>query len=162
MIYEYKNNNRDGMNLGNVTVGFMLGVVACLLMTMCSSCTTTKYVTVPEYHTDTLLVNKTVHDSIWVHDSVMVTQYQKGDTIYQETVKWHTKYVLQEVHDTTYISRTDSVPQPYPVEVTKEVPAELSWWQQARMYVGSITLIALLVIIIIYLLRYYLQKHALP
>jgi hypothetical protein len=162
MIYEYKNNNRDGMNLGNVTVGFMLGVVACLLMTMCSSCTTTKYVTVPEYHTDTVLVNKTVHDSIWVHDSVMVTQYQKGDTIYQECEKWHTKYVLKEVHDTTYISKIDSIPQPYPVEVTKEVPAELSWWQQARMYVGTITLIALLVIIIIYLLRYYLQKHALP
>ena len=163
MIYEYRrNNDKEDMKLSNILTGFVLGLAVCLLITMCSSCTTTKYVTVPEYHTDTLLVNKTVHDSIWVHDSVMVTQYQKGDTIYQETVKWHTKYVLQEVHDTTYISRTDSVPQPYPVEVVKEVPAELSWWQQTRMHVGGIVIWGLLIILVIYIILIIIKKHALP
>ena len=104
MIYEFHkpdNRDREEQTVGDMLMGFILGLIVCLLITMCSSCTTTKYITVPEYHTDTLMINKTLHDSIWVHDSVMVTQYQKGDTIYQESSKWHTKYVLKEVHDTT-------------------------------------------------------------
>ena len=38
----------------------------------------------------------------------------------------------------------DSIPKPYPVEVIKEVPAELSWWQKARLWLGNICLLAIL------------------
>ena len=157
MIYEYRNkNNGNGeMNIGNMTVGFVLGVIACLLMTMCSSCTTTQYVTVPEYHTDTVLVNKTTHDSIFVHDSVSV--FQKGDTVQIE--KWHTKYVLKEVHDTTYIAKRDSIPYPVEIKTTELVERQLTWWEKTRMYIGTVVLIGLFIIITIYILRYYLQKH---
>ena len=116
---------------------------------MCSSCTTTQYVPVPEYHTDTLIVNKVQKDSIWVHDSVSVKE--KGDTVWIE--KWHTKYALKEVHDTTYVSKTDTVPVPYPVE--KEVPAELTWWQKTQMYAGDV----LLVIVLASLLYFFVLRR---
>lgn len=40
----------------------------------------------------------------------------------------------------------DSIPKPYPVEVIKEVPAELSWWQKARLWLGNICLLAILAV----------------
>ena len=119
------------------------------VMAMCSSCTTTQYVPVPEYHTDTLIVTQHQRDSIWMHDSIRVTE--KGDTVRIE--KWHTKYVEKQVHDTTYVSKTDSIPQPYPVE--KEVPSELTWWQKTQIYAGDV----LLVIVLASLLYFFVLRR---
>ena len=116
-------------------VGFLLAVI------LFSSCTTTEYVTVPEVHTDTLMVTQHSRDSIYVHDSIWVSEQQRGDTILLTTTKWLTKYVERLSHDTIYKSKTDSVPKPYPV--IKEVPAELSWWQRVRLHVGDIALAVL-------------------
>lgn len=119
-----------------ILAGWFLGVIILILLLLCS-CTTTKYVEVPVVHNDTVWQNHTLHDSIYMHDSTYI--YEKGDTFLLE--KWHTKYVLKEKHDTTYISKTDSVPTPYPVEVIKEVPAELNWWQRLKMKVGGAAII---------------------
>lgn len=148
MIYEYRNNNGK-MNVGDMMAGFVLGIIACLLMTMCSSCTTTKYVPLPEYHTDTLRITKYERDSIYVHDSTFVKV--DGDTVLIE--KWHTRWRDRWQHDTIYQSKTDSIP--YPVEVEKEVPAQLTWWQQARMHVGGIVIYGILIILTIKLYRKY-------
>ena len=43
-------------------------------------------------------------------------------------------------------SVNDSIPKPYPVEVIKEVPAELSWWQKLRLWIGNIGLLAILAV----------------
>ena len=133
-------------------LGFILGLIACLLIMLCSSCTTTKYVTVPEYHTDTVMVNKVQKDSVFLHDSTYV--YEKGDTLYME--RWHTKYVLKELHDTTYISKRDTIPAPYPVE--KEVPAELTWWQQTRLHIANILLYLLAICGVIWIVKTYIKK----
>ena len=122
-------------------VGFVLAVI------LFSSCTTTEYVTVPEVHTDTLMVTQHSRDSIYVHDSIWVNQWQAGDTIYRERTKWMTKYVERLSHDTIYKSKTDSVPQPYPV--IKEVPATLTWWQRVRLHVGDIALALLAITILL-------------
>ena len=122
-------------------VGFLLAVL------LLGSCTTTEYVTVPEVHTDTLMVTQHSRDSIYVHDSVWVNQWQAGDTIYRERTKWRTQYVERLSHDTIYKSKTDSVPQPYPV--IKEVPADLTWWQQFRLHLGDIALALLAVTILL-------------
>ena len=116
-------------HIGTIAIAIFAVVVLC---GMCCSCTTTKYIPVPEYHTDTLIANKVQKDSIWVHDSVSVRE--KGDTVWIE--KWHTKYALKEVHDTTYIHKTDSVPAPFPVETIKEVEKPLKWWQETLMWIG--------------------------
>jgi hypothetical protein len=125
--------------------------MALLLCAMFTGCTTTKYVEVPVVHNDTTIVTKHQRDSIWMHDSIMVSE--KGDTVRIE--KWHTKYVTKEVHDTLYRSKTDSIP--YPVEVIKEVPAELTWWQQTRLHLANILLFGLLIGVIIWIGKRHLK-----
>lgn len=122
-------------------------VVAMLLCLLFSSCTTTKYVTVEKVKTDTLWQNYVVRDSIHVHDSVSV--WQKGDTVTID--RWHTKYVLNEKHDTTYIAKHDSVPVPYPVE--KLVERQLTWWQRTQMYAGDVLLLLLIGGVAVFILR---------
>ena len=114
----------------------VVGMLICLLF---GSCKSVEYVFVPQTHTDTLIVTKVQHDSIYINDSTVITE--KGDTVTIE--KWHTKYVEKQIHDTTYVSKTDTIPKPYPVE--KEMPAELTWWQQTRLYIANILLWALLI-----------------
>ena len=140
MIYEMNKKNdpkQDGLNARNILIGLILGIVICALLTLCTSC---------------------IHDSIWVHDSTYV--YEKGDTFLME--KWHTKYVMKEVHDTTYISKTDSVPTPYPVEVINEVEKPLTWWQQTKMHVGAIVIFGLLIALFINIFIRIFKKYFLP
>ena len=122
-------------------VMIMLGLALCALF---GSCTTTKYVPVPEYHTDTVRISHNTRDSIYVHDSTYIKE--KGDTIMIE--KWHTRWRDRWQHDTIYQSKRDSIP--YPVEVTKEVPAQLTWWQQTRLYLANILLILAALAAVIY------------
>ena len=122
-------------------VAAAVGILLCALF---SGCTTTKYVTVPEYHTDTLRQVTVRHDSVMVHDSIRVSE--KGDTVLIE--KWHTQYRDRWRTDTIYQSKHDSIP--YPVEVVKEVPAKLTWWQQTRLHLANILLWLLLLLAVIY------------
>ena len=113
-------------------------IVALLICALLGSCTTTKIVTVPEYHTDTVRISQNTHDSIYVHDSTYIKE--KGDTMLIE--RWHTQWRDRWRTDTIYQSKHDSIP--YPVEVTKEVPAELTWWQRTQMYAGDVLLLLLI------------------
>lgn len=131
---------------GSFIVLVLAGLLLCALL---GSCTTTKYVTVPEYHTDTLIQTKIVKDSVYLKDSTHVSE--KGDTVKIE--HWHTEFVKKEVHDTTYISKTDTVPAPYPVEVIKEVPAELNWWQRLKMRAGGMAILLCLLAFLIWIWR---------
>lgn len=124
---------------------FYLGaiIVAFLLCALFGSCKSVEYVTVPpQVHTDTLRIIQHEHDSIYQHDSIFVQQ--NGDTLTIE--KWHTKYVESIKHDTTYISKTDSVPKPYPV--TEYVEKDLTWWQQTRIHIGGIVLFLALIFVV--------------
>ena len=124
-------------------IGMMIVALA-----MLSSCTTTKVVTVEKVKTDTTYITKHQRDSVWLHDSIQVTE--KGDTVRIE--KWHTKYIEREVHDTLYQSKTDSIPVPY--EVIKEVPAKLSTPQKGLMGIGIVALMALIVFLGIKIKRF--------
>lgn len=114
-------------------------VYCVVLAVLMGSCTTTKYVTVPEYHTDTLIQTNVQKDSIYLHDSIHIQA--KGDTVYYE--HWYTNYKEKLVHDTIYKSRVDSVAKPYPVEVVKWQEKQLTWWQKITMVMGSILLVLL-------------------
>ena len=104
----------------------ILAAVGCML----TACKHVEYITVPEHHTDTLIVTKHQRDSVWLHDSIQIRE--KGDTLLIE--KWHTKYIEKQVHDTCYQSRTDSIPVPYPV--TEYVEKQLTKWQRTKMEMG--------------------------
>lgn len=111
------------------------------LLALMTSCTTTKYIEVEKVCTDTTYITKWQRDSVWLHDSIMVTE--KGDTVRIE--KWHTKYIESIRHDTLYQSKTDSIPVPVPV--IQMVEKELSWWQRMQMYAGDVLLIGLLILL---------------
>ena len=106
-----------------------------------TSCTTTKVVTVEKVKTDTTYITKQQRDSIWLHDSVHVTE--RGDTIRIE--KWHTKYIEREVHDTLYRAKTDSIPVPY--EVVKEVPRKSTWFERIMFCTGTISILCLILFV---------------
>lgn len=109
-----------------------------ILSAFLSACTTTKYITVPITHTDTLYVTKHQRDSINVRDSIYIKD--RGDTVWIE--RWHTKYVERLRTDTLIEHRADTVS--VPVEVQVEVPRRLTWWQQTRIHAGEL-LFALLI-----------------
>ena len=106
-----------------------------------TSCTTTKVVTVEKVKTDTTYITKQQRDSIWLHDSIHVTE--RGDTIRIE--RWHTKYVEREVHDTLYRAKTDSIPVPY--EVIKEVPRKSTWFERIMFCTGIISILCLILFV---------------
>ena len=106
-----------------------------------TSCTTTRVVTVEKVKTDTTYITKQQRDSIWLHDSIHVTE--RGDTIRIE--RWHTKYVEREVHDTLYRAKTDSIPVPY--EVIKEVPRKSTWFERIMFCTGIIAILCLILFV---------------
>ena len=132
-----------------ILITVIIGLVICALF---SSCTTTKYVPVIEHHTDTLIQTNLQRDSIYVHDSIMVSQ--QGDTVRID--RWHTKYIEKQVHDTLYQAVHDSIPQPYPV--IKEVPAQLTWWQHFRISLANILLWVVGIVAVVTLVRWWLKQ----
>jgi hypothetical protein len=120
------------------------GLWICILMMIAlwlTSCTTTRVVTVEKVKTDTTYITKHQRDSIWLHDSIHVTE--RGDTIRIE--RWHTKYIEREVHDTLYRAKTDSIPVPY--EVIKEVPRKSTWFERIMFCTGIIAILCLILFV---------------
>lgn len=119
-----------------------VGIIALLLISALTGCTTTKYVEVEKVHHDSIYITKFQKDSVYLHDSVWVEK--SGDTILIQ--KWRTKYIEKQVHDTTYVAKTDSIPVPY--EVIKEVPKKLNWLQKSLMYSGGLSICAIIIFLV--------------
>ena len=134
-------------------LGLLVAVLLCALL---GSCTTTKYVPVPEYHTDTVRIVQHHRDSIYLSDSIYVSDFVRDDTVYKTIERWRTKYIERMSRDTLYQSKTDSIP--YPVEVVKEVPAKLTPWQQFRIHLANILLYLILIVGIIYVGKKHIKR----
>lgn len=137
---------KDFMKLegGLVVILALLVLLACCM----TSCKSIEYVPVIEHKTDTVIQTKVQKDSLFLHDSVYVKE--KGDSVLIE--RWHTKYITRERHDTTYISKTDTIPVPYPV--TKYVEKQLSKPQKGLMTLGILSLMALVIFLAIKIKRF--------
>ena len=119
-----------------------------VLLTACSS---QKVVTVERVRTDTLRETRNIRDSIYLHDSVFINQYERGETVFVEKERWRVRLENHLTHDTTYISRVDSVPVPYPQEILRE--RELTWWQRLRMHAGDVLLMAVVGAVVFWVIR---------
>ena len=137
MAYDEKDFNRA---LGNVIKWLVVWMVILFVLALLASCRQVEYVTVEKVRTDTTYITKWQKDSVWLHDSIHIKE--RGDTVMIE--RWHTQWRDRLRVDTIYQATHDTIPQPYPVEVIKEVPAELSWWQRLRLWIGNIGLMAIL------------------
>ena len=74
-------------------------------------------------------------DSVYNRDTVNI--YERGDTVYLQTIKWRERFKL----DTVSVVRVDSIP--YPVEVVKEVNV-LTKWQRLRL--NALNIIAIIIV----------------
>ena len=124
-----------------IVKAILTAIAILIIASWLMGCKSVKYVTVPEYHSDTVLVNRTARDSIYMHDSIYVKEWQAGDTVYVHRDRWHTQWRERIVRDSIYISKTDSVPVPYPVPEYIEKP--LTWWQNTKMKAGMALLVIL-------------------
>jgi hypothetical protein len=128
---------------------WLMMVAAMVLLT---GCKTIEYVPIETVRTDTLMVAHIVTDSVWVdrymHDSVYI--HERGDTVWFE--KWHTRYVDRwrdrVTHDTIYKSKTDSV------TVTREIEKPLTKSQRARLHLANIVLVMLGMVAIFFIVRF--------
>ena len=128
-------------------------VVALLLCLLFSGCTTTKYVPVTQqhtehhWHTDSVKERDSVHTEsttvIRELDSAAMAQYgiqlkaaERAWLVQNREMEMRLRELerMTATHDTIH----DSIPAPYPVEVIKEVPTELTWWQQTRIHIGGV------------------------
>lgn len=94
---------------------YVVSLMLLLLAFALSGCKT-KYISVPEYHTE--YINRTDTftklDSVYIKDSVFV--YNTGDTIFVNKIAYRDRYhnIYKVKSDT--ILKTDSIRVPYPVE----------------------------------------------
>ena len=77
-------------------------------------------------------------DSVYNRDTVNI--YERGDTVYLQTIKWRERFKF----DTVIVVRTDSIP--YPVEVVREVNV-LTKWQRLRL--NALNIIAIIIVVYI-------------
>ena len=98
--------------------GLFFGLLACLLL---AGCRTVKYVPVPSVSVDSVYVDRFHRDSVYLHDSVFVNQYSKGDTVYVDKVSVKYLYRDRWRYDTVAVTKRDSVQVPVPTLETAEV-----------------------------------------
>lgn len=96
---------------------FLVGLAA-------TSCSKHVYVPVETTKSDTVYMNRVQLDSIYMRDSVFIEK--SGDTIREFQYKYI--YRFKDRIDTLYISKTDSIQVPYPVEVVKYKTPQWCWW----------------------------------
>lgn len=131
--------------------GWLLGLIACAIITLLAGCKTTKYVPVEnvrtEYKDRVVTVHDTVRDSVlrlndmYRHDSMAVMM--RGDTVFVD--RWHTLRLIKW-EKATHMSNTvagdsassvkvDSVRVPYPVE------RKLTKWERVKMDFGTAAIV---------------------
>ena len=86
-------------------------------------------------------------DTIYLHDSVFVSEKQRGDTVYLTRVEWRDRWRTHLVHDT--IVRTDSIVQVIEHPPELYVPNFYKWctvalWAIGLLAIGRLTLKRLL------------------
>lgn len=113
----------------------MRSLLIAILIFICASCTTTKYIDrpVPVETVRTEYVNQLYRDSVFVHDSI--DRYISGDTVYQ----YKYKYIYKYLNRTDTLVKTDSLEVPVEIKVTeiKEVN-KIRWYQSALMWLGGL------------------------
>lgn len=130
-----------------LVVGFGLGLLACLLISLCA-CKSghevvkeqVPVVVTQEHHTESVRVD-IVRDTIHQRDSIY--HYIKGDTTIIE--RWHYYTNNNQAIRVDTLIKVDSVQVPVVTEriVTKMQEVNiLKWWQKLLMVIGGLALIA--------------------
>ena len=116
---------------------YMLWAVIVAMLLMCLvSCKTTEYVEVPVTHTEYVYRDRV--DSVAVHDSVYIKEYQKGDTI--RVVEYRYKDRFRYIYATDTLIQRDTISVVHTEVVEKQV-AKMNSLQGAFFWLGLLTFI---------------------
>ena len=129
--------------------GMRWGLLACWLIGLLAGCRSVKYVPVPSVSVDSVYVDRFHRDSVYLHDSVFVNQWQRGDTVYRDRVVMKYAYKDRWRYDTVAVLRADTVSVPYPVE------KDLGWWERTKLsaFPVLVATVAVLAFVIVWLAR---------
>lgn len=121
-----------------------------LTSAICSGCRTIEYYPLETVRIDTVYIQSSKVDSVMVRDSVHIIE--KGDTVTEFRLKYIYKY--KDRTDTLYISKTDTISVPYPVE------KQLTKWQQTKVNYGgwAMGVIFVFILIVVGYMVYKLKK----
>ena len=112
------------------------------------ACRSVRYIPVESVRHDSVVTILHHRDSIYQHDSVYIKE--KADTVLIE--RWHTRWRDRVSHDTLYISKTDTIRVPVPVE-RKLTKAERTYITIGKWSVGAVAGLFLAVICFIFFRR---------
>lgn len=111
-----------------IVIGTLWGVLLCALLHVLLSGCASRRVTVggSTHRTDTVYKMNMVRDTVLVKDSVLVSIFSAGDTVYKTREVWRWRDRTNVRVDTVYKSavRVDTVRVPVAVE------RKLSWWER--------------------------------
>ena len=136
----------------NGCVGVLLWMLIILLAVFVlmglGACRSVRYIPVESVRLDSVVTILHHRDSIYQHDSVYILE--KADTLLIE--RWHTRWRDRVSHDTMYISKTDTIRVPVPVE-RKLTKAERTYITIGKWSVGAVAGLVLAAICFIFFRR---------
>ena len=136
----------------NGCVGVLLWMLIILLagfvLIGLGACRSVRYIPVESVRHDSVVTILYHRDSICQHDSVYIKE--KADTVLIE--RWHTRWRDRVSHDTMYISKTDTIRVPVPVE-RKLTKAQRTYITIGKWSVGAVAGLVLAAICFIFFRR---------
>jgi hypothetical protein len=140
-------------------MGFLAWLLFLFIVWALAGCKSIEYVPVVEHKTDTTYITKNHRDSIYMYDSTYI--HERGDTVWIE--RWHTRWRDRLLLDTIYEAVHDTIPLPvgtgtWQTSMPRTRPPgserSLTWWQQTRIYIAKIAILAgIIIIIVLYVKR---------
>lgn len=112
------------------------------------ACRSVRYIPVESVTHDSVVTILYQRDSVYQHDSVYIKE--KADTVLIE--RWHTRWRDRVSHDTLYMSKTDTIRVPVPVE-RKLTKAERTYITIGKWSVGVVAGLVLATICFIFFRR---------
>lgn len=97
------------------------------------ACRSVQYVPVESVRHDSVVTILHHRDSVYQHDSILIKE--KADTVLIE--RWHTRWRDRISHDTLYMSKTDTIRVPVPVE-RKLSKSERTYITIGKLSVGAV------------------------
>ena len=136
----------------NGCVGVLLWMLIILLagfvLIGLGACRSVRYIPVESVRHDSVVTILHHRDSIYQNDSVYIKE--KADTLLIE--RWHTRWRDRVSHDTLYMSKTDTIMIPVPVE-RKLTKAERTYITIGKWSVGVVAGLVLAAICFIFFRR---------
>lgn len=125
-------------------------IIILLTLAICSGCRTIEYRTLETIRSDTVYIQSAKVDSVIVRDSIFI--YQQGDTVLEH--RYHYIYKYRDRVDTLYISKTDTISVPYPVE------KQLTKWQRTKVDYGgwAMGVVFVFILVVVGVMVYKLKK----